>query len=209
MPEADAKTDALPVRIQNLPVLKLSMRIGCYGGLVLKRTAIAALITTLTLLCFWPSASDAQKKGTVRRRPLPTPTPMPTPDLRVEAGLVADQIKAYSRFIYIYGKVVNGFEVAEEQVRRGQMTTTAAARNRESKEALYRQVVNLRGALDAVVQKFQANPRLQVQYLRLSSAAEAALQAEQLAAATRWDEAGKTLTTVIERLADTMVSFRQ
>lgn len=134
---------------------------------------------------------------------------MPTPDLRVEVGMVADQIKAYSRFIYIYGKVVNGFEVAEEQVRRGQMTTTAAARNRESKEALYRQVVNLRGALDAVVQKFQANPRLQVQYLRLSSAAEAALQAEQLAAATRWDEAGKTLTTVIERLADTMVSFRQ
>jgi hypothetical protein len=55
---------------------------------------------------------------------------------------------------------------------------------------------------------FQANPRLQVQYLKLAYATEAALNAERLAATGRYNDAGKFLITVVERLTDTIISMR-
>ncbi|MBL8186788.1 MAG: hypothetical protein JNK38_02205, partial [Acidobacteria bacterium] len=148
----------------------------------------------------FPLASLAQKKP-VRRAPA-APKPTPTPDLKVEAGQIAEQIKNFSKFIYIYGKIINGFEVADEQAREGKMTPAAATKNRESKEALVGSVRNLKVGLDNLTRSFQNNPRLQVQSLKVAFAADAAAEAEKLAAAGCFDEAGKALVIVIERLTN-------
>jgi hypothetical protein len=66
----------------------------------------------------------------------------------------------------------------------------------------------LRGGLENLSNNFKANPRLQVQYLKLNFAADAVLNAERLAAAGQYEAAGKMLVTAIERLTDTIISMR-
>lgn len=172
----------------------------------MRRYSTLALTLLLTALCAFPLASIAQKKTT--RRPTAAPKPTPTPDLRVEAGQVAEQLKNFSRFIYIYGKIINGFEVADELARTGKMTPVAATKNRESKEAVVVSVRNLKIGLDNLARSFQSNPRLQIYYLKLTFAVDSARDAEQFAAAGRFDDAGKSLVTTIDRLADTVVAMR-
>jgi len=175
----------------------------------LKRFSTVALTLLFLIVCAFPLVSVAQRKsGTKRRTTATKPKPTPTPDLRVEAGQVADQIKNFSKFIYIYGKIVNGFEMADEQARLGEMKPDVAARNQQSKAALVNNVRSLKTGVESLAQSFQNNPRLQVQYLKLSFAVDAANEAEKLAAAGRYDEAGKSLVTVIERLTDTVLAMR-
>ncbi len=166
-----------------------------------------ALLILFAVVCSFPLASIAQKKtGAKKRQPAAKPTP--TPDLKAEAAQVAEQIKNFSKFIYIYGKVVNGLEIADEQARRGQMSPTAAEKNRQSKDALVENIRGLKLGAQNLAKSFQSNSRLQVQYLKLTFAVDAAGEAEQLAAAGRYDEAGKSLVTVIERLTDTVIALR-
>lgn len=171
----------------------------------MKQISIFLLSIALALITTWPASSLAQK--TRKRRPATT-APTPVPDMRPEAIQVAAQINNFSKFVYIYGKIANGLEIAEDQAKQGATTPQIQAKNKESKDALVANINGLRAGLDTVVKSFQANPRLQVQYLKISYAADAAANAEQLAKAGRYDEAGKVLVTVIERLSDTLISMR-
>ena len=136
------------------------------------------------------------------------PTPTPTPDMRAEASEVATQIKNVSNFIYIYGKVVNGLEVADEQAKSNQASPETQAKIKESKDKLIAKIRDVRIGLEDLANGFQANPRLQVQFLKVSYATEAVVNAERLAAAGRYNDAGKFLVTVVERLTDTIISMR-
>jgi hypothetical protein len=129
-------------------------------------------------------------------------------DMRTEAKAIAEQIRNVSKFLYLYGKVANGLEIADDLTKRGEMTPAAAAKNKQSRDALIANISGLRAGIDNVAKTFQANPRLQVQYLKISYAAEAATNAERMAAAGQFDEAGKALVTAIERLTDTMLALR-
>ncbi len=152
----------------------------------MKRISIFALSFVIALALavtfVLPPSSLAQKKP--RRRPA-TPTPTPVLDMRTEATQVSEQIKNFSRFIFIYGKIANGLEIADDQAKRGQVTPQIEAKNKQSKDAVVANISGLRAGLGNVVKSFQENPRLQVQYLKISYAAEAAANAEQLAAAGR------------------------
>ena len=176
---------------------------------LLKRYSTAVLLVVLAAALAFPFASIAQKKSTgAKKRPAAKPTPTPTPDTKAEAGQIAEQIKNFSKFIYVYGKVVNGLEVAEDQAKQGKMSPAAAAQNQKSRDVLVQNIRNLKAGLDGVARNFQNNPRLQVQSLKVAFAVDAASDAEKLAAAGRYDEAGKSLVTVIERLTDTVMAMR-
>lgn len=175
----------------------------------MKRYSTVILLITLVAVCLFPLASIAQKKSTgTKRRPAAKPAPTPTPDLKVQAGQVAEQIKNVSKFIYIYGKIVNGLQIAEDQARENKMSSAVAAKNRESREALVTNIRNLRTGVETLAHSFQNNSRLQVQYLKISFAVDAVSDAEKLAAAGRYDDAGKSLVTAIERLTDTVMAMR-
>lgn len=171
----------------------------------MKRYSVIALICTIALICATPSTTFGQKKRAGSKRPAPAP---PAPDMRPEALLVSVQIKNVSKFLYIYGKVVNSLEVADEQAKSGQVTPALAAKNKQSQDSLVANISGLRIGLENLVKTFQANPRLQVQYLKVSYAAEAASSAEKLATAGRYDDAGKSLVGVIDRLTDALISMR-
>lgn len=175
----------------------------------MKRYSTTVLLVVLAAVLAFPLASIAQKKSPAKRRPAAAkPTPTPTPDTKIEAGQVAEQIKNFSKFIYVYGKVVNGLEVAEDQAKQNKMSPTAAEKNQQSRDALVRSIRNLKVGLDGVARNFQNNPRLQVQYLKIAFAVDAANDAEKFATAGRYDEAGKALVIVIERLTDTVMAMR-
>ena len=178
----------------------------------MKRVSIFTLIVLIALCAASQAHSLAQQKQQPKQqKKRPTrgvkPTPTPTPDMRAEASEVVTQIRNVSNFIYIYGKVVNSLEVADEQAKSNLASPETQARIKESKDKLIAKIKDVRIGLEDLASKFQANPRLQVQYLKLAYATEAALNAERLAAAGRYNDAGKFLVTAVERLADTIVSM--
>ena len=180
----------------------------------MKRVSIFTVIVLIALGAASQARSLAhqQKQQPKQQQKRPTrgsrPAPTPTPDMRAEAAEVAAQIKNVSNFIYIYGKVVNGLEVADEQAKSNLTSPETQAKVKESKDKLIAKIRDLRIGLENLASNFQANPRLQVQYLKLSFATEAAINSERLAAAGRYNDAGKYLVTVVERLADTIISMR-
>ncbi|MGH9753879.1 MAG: hypothetical protein ACREA2_13955 [Blastocatellia bacterium] len=183
----------------------------------MKRVSIFIAIVLIALSAASQAYSLArrqqQQQQQPRRRPKKPlqrakPTPTPTPDMRAEASQVATQIKNVSNFIYIYGKIVSSLEIAEEQSRNNLTSPEIVARNKQSKDVLIGRIRDLRAGLDDMANSFRANPRLQVQYLKLSYASDAVFNAERLAAAGRYNEAGQSLITVVERLTDALVSMR-
>jgi hypothetical protein len=180
---------------------------------LLKRVSIFTVIVLIALGAASQARSIAKQKQQPRQhQKRPTrgakPTPTPTPDMRAEASQVAAQIRKVSNFIYVYGKVVNSLEVADEQAKNDQTSPKAQALNKENKDKLVASIGGLRAEIEDLANGFQANPRMQVQYLKLAYATEAAHNAERLAAAGRYNDAGKFLVTVVERLADTIISMR-
>lgn len=173
----------------------------------LKRVSIIIIIASITLFAVVQTHSLAQQKKPVGKKTT-KPAPAPTPDMRAQAGLVAGQIKNVSNFIYLFGKIVNGFEVADEQAKSNQLPDKIAAMNKESKEKLVAKIKDLRAGLEGLATGIQADQSLQVQYLKISYATEAVVDAERLTQAERYDEAGKSLIAVVERLTDTIVSMR-
>ena len=178
----------------------------------LRQTAATLLcvllcVATASALTQKKRKSARGKKARVTSRPTPTPTPPPV-SFSAEAAQVAEQLKIVSRFVYVYGKVANGLELAEEQARRGELSQAALAQNRQARETVAANISNVRVGLDALTSRFRANPRLQVHYLKLSYATDAAAQAEKLVASGRFDEAGKSLVTAVERLTDALVALR-
>src|SRR5262245_49577053 len=105
------------------------------------------------------SLAQQKKKPVTRAKPAPTPAA----DMRAEAMKVAEQIKNVSNFIYIYGKIVNTLEVADDQAKNKQTSPEIQSRNQKSKDQLIGTINGLRAGLENVAKGFQANPRLQVQ----------------------------------------------
>jgi hypothetical protein len=174
---------------------------------------ILSLVLLLLLVNAFPAVANptpTQRKSTRSRRPAPTPTPAPAPAFNfvAEANLVADQLRSVSQFIYIYGKIVNGLELADAQTKEGAASPTAAAKNKEIKDKLGANINTLRAGIDAIASRFRSESRLQVQYLKLTGASDAIATAAQLATAGRYDDAGKSLVTAVQRLSETIIALR-
>jgi len=171
-------------------------------GLKTKLVVMAMILLMVT----WTEAIGQKRRTTTRKKA--TPAAPVVADMRPEANLVSEQITTFTKFLYVYGKIVYGLEFADEQAKRGQSTPEVAAQNRKSREALIANIGGLRTGLEKVVQELKANPRMQVQYLKLSYASEATSNAERLAAANRYDEAGQALVLAIQRMSETIISMR-
>lgn len=171
----------------------------------MRRTTLLILLLLLAL----PAQTLGQKRNRSRTQKQPSPATKQTqPGFRPEAGQVAGQLKALARFLYLYGRISAALERADEQSKEGDIPPEIQAKTKESKSSVVSNISNLRAGLAKLEQTFHANPQLQVSYLKVLSASEAAATAEQLAAANRFDEAGRALLGVAERLADLLVEMR-
>ena len=124
------------------------------------------------------------------------------------ATKVADQIKNLTRFLYLLGGVAKGIEQVDEAVRKSEASPAAVQQNTQNKATVKTSLQNVREGLDQLEIYFRGTPELQVYYLKLAGSASGAATAEDQAAAGHFDQAGRTLLGVVNRLTDVLLVMR-
>lgn len=174
---------------------------------MLKRIAIALLVAILIA----PTAA----LGQTRRRSSRTTTPSQSSAQKVAAARtagatkVAEQIKLMTKFIYLLGGVASGLASVDEAIKKNEASQSVIQANQQSKAVVRKGFQDFREGLDRLETEFRSQPELQPYYIKLAGSAAGAAKAEELAAASQYDAAGRTLLTVINRLADVLVVMRQ
>jgi hypothetical protein len=121
---------------------------------------------------------------------------------------VADQIKVLSRFLYLLGGVSKGIEAADAAARAGDATPAQVEQTERSKATVKNSLRNVREGLDKLEIDFRTNPDLLRYYTRLAGVAAGAATAEEQAAANQFEQAGRSLLAVVNRLTDVLLEMR-
>ena len=124
------------------------------------------------------------------------------------ATRVADQIKNLTRFLYLLGGVAKGIEAADVAVQQGGASQSVIDQTQRSKATVRTSLQNVREGLDKLEIDFRTTPDLQRYYTRLAGVAAGAATAEDQAAAGQYDQAGRSLLGVVNRLTDVLLEMR-
>lgn len=181
------------------------------GGRELRRTFILSIICLL-LLPASLIAQSRQRTTTNRRSTQKSSRPQTsqTSGAAQEAGAarVADQIKVLTRFLYLLGGVAKGIEAADAAARAGEATPAQIEQTQRSKATVKESLRNVREGLDNLEIDFRTKPELLRYYTKLAGVASGAAAAEDQAAANQFDQAGRTLLGVVNRLTDVLLEMR-
>jgi hypothetical protein len=173
-----------------------------------------AIITTAIGLLLLPAPILAQnRQRTTTRRSTPRTSRSAAADsaateLKEGAGRVADQIKVLTKFLYLLGGVAKGIEAADVAARAGEATPAQVQQTDRSKATVKTSLQNVREGLDQLEIDFRTKPELQRFYTRLAGVAAGAATAEDQAAANQFDQAGRSLLAVVNRLTDVLLEMR-
>lgn len=177
----------------------------------MKRTFISSVIGLLLLST--PLFAQNRQRTTNRRGTQRSSRPQPTSQAGVEArasgaARVADQIKVLTRFLYLLGGVAKGIEAADAAARAGEATSTQVEQTNRSKASVKESLRNVREGLDNLEIDFRTKPELLRYYTKLAGVASGAAAAEEQAAANQFDQAGRSLLNVVNRLTDVLLEMR-
>jgi hypothetical protein len=131
-------------------------------------------------------------------------------EIRAGRERIASQIKALTQFLYLFGGISKSLETAE-QVNRSHEESSAgmsAERIEQSKAKLKASIEGVRAGLDQLESSFRLNPVLQSYYPNLAGVAALGQTAENQAEANNFDQAGRSLITAVNKLADVLVALR-
>jgi len=148
------------------------------------------------------SSASAQQKSQ-------TATAAQAAEIRMAgATKVADQVKILTRFLYLLGGVAKGIEQIDEAAKKNEASPGALQQNEQNKTTVKTSLRNVREGLDALEIYFRSTPGLQSYYLRLVGSASGAADAEAQAAMGQFDQSGRTLLGVVNRLTDVLLIMR-
>jgi hypothetical protein len=168
-----------------------------------------AFLLILTCLILSPVAAQAQKRRTPSKKGKTTASKTDTSlEVRGGAERVAEQIKVLSKFLYLLGGVARSIETADAAAQRGDASQSIVNQTQQSKSTVRNSIQSLREQLDQLELDFRLKPELQRYYTSLAGSAASAAQAEDEAANNKFDKAGRTLLTVVNRLADVLLEMR-
>ena len=172
-----------------------------------------AFILTVICLLLLPAPLLAQnRQRTTRKRSTPKSridTSQNVSDARIAgATRVADQIKVLTRFLYLLGGVAKGIEAADAAARANEATPQQIEQTQRSKASVKESMRNVREGLDNLEIDFRAKPELLRYYTKLAGVAAGAANAEDQAAANQFDQAGRSLLGVVNRLTDVLLEMR-
>jgi hypothetical protein len=175
----------------------------------MKRIAMFAI----TCLLAFPATALAQTRSRTTRRSTQTSKTPKVSEQQAAAEAktagatkVADQVKNLTRFLYLLGGVAKGIE--DIDARRSEAPPSALQKNEQNKTAVKSSLENVRVGLDQLEIYFRSTPGLQGYYVKLVGSASGAADAEAQAAAGHFDQAGRTLLGVVNRLTDVLVWMR-
>ena len=113
------------------------------------------------------------------------------------AGLSKD----LTRFLYLYGRLSKDLELT------GSQSGSADAAN-QTKAGLIRSIGDMRDRLDQLEGHFRFEEALRTQYQTLQGVSASAEQAGQAATANRFDQAGRILLDVANKLTDVLLEMQ-
>jgi hypothetical protein len=171
----------------------------------MKRTIIVAIACVLLL----PASALAQTKKRTTTRRARTVAPVKKTDEVVRAGAtrVADQIKNLTKFIYVLGGVAQGLAQADESIRRKEASPAVIDQTEKSKARVKASLADVRAGLEKLELDFRTTPELELYYINLSGVSTGVATAEQQAGANQFDQAGRTLLGVVNRLTDVLLGM--
>lgn len=123
------------------------------------------------------------------------------------AARVAEQIKSLGRFLYLYGPIWK--ELQSNEAAQGSQQSAGAAEALQRNKAKLREAFhNYRVQMDELETSFSSSSELRPYYTKLLGVAASASQAEEAVAAGRYDQAGRALLEVMNRLTDVLVDMQ-
>ena len=176
----------------------------------MQRTLAVLFAASLALVVLVPNSSFAQTRKRTAAKPAKAATPPPKTAEVTRAGAtrVADEIKRLTKFIYLLGGVAKGLEGVDDATKRNEASPALIEQTQKSKQTVRASIQTLREDLDKLETDFRATPELQRYYISLAGVAQGAATAEDLAAANKFDQAGRSLLGVINRLTDVLLGMR-
>jgi hypothetical protein len=175
----------------------------------MNRIVILAFACLLTLPL--TALAQTRPRSTSKHTTQPAKTSAPPASAEAKtagATKVADQIKNLTRFVYLLGGVAKGIEQVDEAAKKNEASPTALQQNAQNKVTVKTSLENVRVGLDQLEIYFRGTPELQGYYLKLAGSASGAATAEEQAAAGHFDQAGRTLLGVVNRLTDVLLVMR-
>lgn len=176
-------------------------------------------ILAIACLLLLPASAFAQTRPRSTRRTPSRPATSQKAQSRSEtenlnqartagAARVADQIKILTRFLYLLGGVAKSIEAADVAAQRNEASPAIIEQTQRSKASVKSSLRNVREGLDKLEIDFRATPELLRYYTRLAGVAQGAATAEEQAAANQFDQAGRSLLAVVNRLTDVLLEMR-
>jgi hypothetical protein len=153
-------------------------------------------------------AAPQKSKSSAKRRPR-TVAPSANDARNAGATRVADQIKNLTKFLYLYGPVARDIQSVDTAIRNGEASQTAKDQAARNKQSIRSSLINIRDGLDQLEVDFRTNPALQPYYIKLAGSAAGAASAEQDAEAGQYEQSGRQLLNVVNRLTDVLLAMRQ
>lgn len=174
---------------------------------MMKNILVLVCLVLLSTTALSQTRSRTTKRSTPSAKTTKTAAEQAVADARTTgAGKVADQIKNLTKFLYILGGVAKGIE--EFDARRSEASPAALQKNEQNKAVVKSSLANVRAGLDQLEIHFRSTAGLEGYYLKLAGSASGAATAEGQAAAGQFDQAGRTLLGVVNRLTDVLVAMR-
>lgn len=152
---------------------------------------------------------QTRRRTTTGRRSRPTATRNQTSGATTAtvAARLAEQIKSIGKFLYLYGPLWKEL-AANEASLQGDSQSSAAEAIQRNKTRLREFFHNYRVQMDELETTFSGSSELRPYYTKLLGVAASAGQAEDAVASSRYDEAGRSLLDVMNRLTDVLVDMQ-
>jgi len=174
----------------------------------LRRAYIVILVSIIMIMSADVSAQTRRRTTPRRNASANRAAAEQSAAVKAGAAKVATQIKTLTHFVYLYGGIAKGIASVDQAASQKEASPAAIEQNNRNKAKVRESITSLREALDRLESDFRFNPALSPYFPYLSGVARAGETAESQAAANRFDEAGKSLLQVIDRLADALAAMR-
>ena len=174
-----------------------------------------SLILALTCLVFLSSviASQTHRPGASKgggNTSTPSYSDKEQAEVRAGRERIAAQIKVLTQFLYLFGGVSNGIESAEVANRNREKSSVAlsAAQLEQNKAKMIDSIRKVRAGLEGLESSFRFNQALQRYASSLAGLSRLGQTAESQAVSSNFDQAGRSLITAVNKLADALASLR-
>lgn len=167
---------------------------------LIAKAAVCLLIITCSAAAVPAQTRTRRSVSTAQKRRTPA-SRLDQTRFNAQRLELAGLSKDLTRFLYLYGRLSKDLELT------GAQSGSADATN-QTKAGLIRSIGDMRDRLDQLESHFRFEESLRTQYQTLQGVSTSADQAAQQAAANRFDQAGRILLEVANKLTDVLVEMQ-